>query len=166
MIKNVLWTSLFAFAAAILQSTLLMRLAMYRAGPDIVLVILIFSAYYNGPMTGQLTGFLSGVLLDFLSASPLGLNALIRTVIGAISGLVKGFLILDAVFFPMLLCAIGTLFKALLLLLLHILFSEEVHAYPLTEPTLLVELTLNTFLAPFLFALLNQFKSLLVKGEK
>ncbi|MDR0785070.1 MAG: rod shape-determining protein MreD [Treponema sp.] len=166
MIKNVLWTSFFALAAVILQSTLLMRLTIYRAGPDIALVILIFSAYYNGSMTGQLVGFSSGILLDFLSAAPLGLNALIRTVIGAVSGLVKGFLILDAVFLPMLLCMVGTLFKALLLLLLHILFSEEVYAYPLTEPTLMVELAFNTFLAPFLFALLNQFKSLLVKGEK
>jgi rod shape-determining protein MreD len=166
MIKNVLWTTLFALVAAILQSTLFMRFAVYQAGPDIALVILIFSAYYNGSMTGQLSGFLSGILLDFLSAAPLGLNALIRTIIGAVSGLVKGFLILDAVFLPMLLCAIGTLFKALLLLVLHILFSEDVHIYPFMEPTLLVELTFNTLLAPFLFALLNRFKSLIVKGEK
>jgi rod shape-determining protein MreD len=143
-----------------------MRLVVYQAGPDVALMILIFSAYYNGSMTGQLTGFLSGILLDFLSASPLGLNSLIRTIIGAVSGLVKGFLILDAVFLPMLLCAVGTLFKAFLLLLLHVLFSDNVHVYPLMEPTLLVELAFNTFLAPFLFALLNRFKSLIIKGEK
>jgi rod shape-determining protein MreD len=166
MIKNVLWTSLFTLAATILQSTLFTHFTIYQAGPDIALVILIFSAYYNGSMTGQLAGFLSGILLDFLSAAPLGLNTLIRTIIGAVSGLVKGFLILDAVFLPMLLCAVGTLFKALLLSLLHILFAEDVHVYPLMEPTLLVELGFNTFLAPFLFALLNRFKSLIVKGEK
>ncbi|MDR0643724.1 MAG: rod shape-determining protein MreD [Treponema sp.] len=166
MIKNVLWTTLFALAAAILQSSLFMRLAVYQAGPDIALVILVFSAYYNGSMTGQTAGFLSGILLDFLSAAPLGLNALIRTITGAVFGVVRGFLILDAVFLPMLLCAIGTLFKALLLLLLHVLFSEEVRAYPLAEPTLMVELAFNTLLAPFLFAFLNRFKSLLVKGEK
>lgn len=161
MAKNVIWATVFAAAAIILQSTLLARLAVYHAVPDLALGILVFSAYTNGTMTGQLTGFCSGLLMDFLSAAPLGLNAFIRTLLGALGGLMNGALILDGLFLPMALCAGATLLKALLYYTLHLLFSGAVPAYALLEPELWIELTLNTLSAPFLFYFLKLFKSLL-----
>jgi len=166
MIKSVVWTVVFGFVAAILQSTLLSRLALYRAVPDIALGIVVYSAYVNGMMAGQLSGFFSGIVLDFLSAAPFGLNALVRTLIGALAGLMKGTFFLDVFLLPMILCALATLLKALLLLLFNLVFGEAVMAYSFAAPTLWAELALNTFTAPFLFALLRQFKSLLLKrGE-
>jgi rod shape-determining protein MreD len=162
MIKNVVWATVFALLAGILQSTLLSHLAIYRAVPDLALGILVFSAYVNGTMTGQLTGFFSGLLLDFLSAAPLGLNAFVRTLVGAATGVLKGTFFLDAVFLPMALCAGATLIKAILLFVLHLLFAKAVPAYAFFEPALWVELLLNTLTAPFLFGLLKLFKSLLM----
>jgi rod shape-determining protein MreD len=163
--KNVVWATVFALVAAILQSTLLSRLAVYHAVPDLALGILVFSAYNNGTMTGQLTGFFSGLLLDFLSAAPLGLNTLVRTIIGASVGLMRGSFFLDAILLPMALCGVSTLVKALFFWVLHILFASAVPAYVALSPTLWVEFTLNTLLAPFLFALLKLFKALLVEGR-
>ncbi|MDR2110509.1 MAG: rod shape-determining protein MreD [Spirochaetaceae bacterium] len=163
MVKNIIWTTVFILLAAILQSTLLSRLAIYHAVPDLTLGILVFSAYVNGTMTGQLTGFFSGLLLDFLSAAPLGLNAFVRTLMGAASGLIKETFFLDAFFLPMGLCAGATLMKAALLFLLHLLFADAVPAYSLLTPTLWVELLFNTLSAPFLFGLLKLFKALLVE---
>ncbi|MDR3276692.1 MAG: rod shape-determining protein MreD [Treponema sp.] len=166
MAKNVIWATIFALIAGILQSTILARLAIYRTVPDLCLGIVVYSAYVNGGMTGQLTGFFSGILLDFLSAAPLGLNALIRTITGALAGRFKGTFFLDAVFLPMALCAGATLLKALLLFILHILFGKAVPAYQMAEPAFWVELLLNTATAPFLFALLKLFKPILVvKGK-
>ncbi|HCC36924.1 MAG TPA: rod shape-determining protein MreD [Treponema sp.] len=164
MIKKILWTSIFALIAGILQSTVLSHLALYRAVPDIALGIIVYSAYVNGSMTGQLAGFSSGILLDFLSAAPLGLNALIRTLIGALAGLLKGAFFLDFFFLPMILCAAATLLKAIILFLLHLLFSGGIPAYPLASPVLWVELAMNVISAPLLFALLKRFKNLLIKG--
>jgi rod shape-determining protein MreD len=160
--KNVVWAVVFALVAAILQSTLLSHLALYHAVPDLVLGIVVFSAYVNGTMTGQLTGFFSGLLLDFLSAAPLGLNALIRTLVGALAGLMRGTFFLDAVFLPMILCAAATLFKAGTLLLLHLLLAGAVPAYTLSAPAFWVELLFNSLSAPFLFGLLKLFQPLLV----
>jgi rod shape-determining protein MreD len=162
MAKNVVWATVFALAAGLLQSTLLSHLAVYHAVPDFALGILVFSAYTNGTMTGQTTGFLSGLLLDFLSAAPLGLNAFIRTVIGALAGFMNGTFFSDAVFLPMALCGGATLIKAALFFLLHRLFAGAVPAYSLSAPTLWVELLLNTLSAPFLFGFLKLFKSLLI----
>jgi rod shape-determining protein MreD len=162
MAKNVIWGTVFALLAAILQSTLLSRLAIYHAVPDLALGILVFMAYVNGTMTGQLTGFCSGLLLDFLSASPLGLNAFIRTIVGAASGLMNGTFYLDSFFLPMALCACATLGKALLFFVLHLLFAGAVPAYALMSPMLWVELLMNTLSAPLLFGLLKLFKQLLI----
>ena len=161
MIKNVIWTVVFGLVAAILQSTLLSHLALYRAVPDIALGIMVYSAYVNGVMTGQLSGFFYGIALDFLSAAPLGLNAFVRTIIGALAGLMKGTFFLDIFLLPMLLCACATLLKALILFLLSLLMSGMIPAYPLAAPTLWAEMALNTLSAPFLFALLKQFSRLL-----
>ena len=166
MIKSVVWTVVFGLVAAILQSTLLSRLALYRAVPDITLGIVVYSAYVNGVMAGQLSGFFSGIVLDSLSAAPFGLNALIRTLVGALAGLMKGTFFLDVFLLPMILCASATLLKALILLLLNLLMGDSVLSYPLGAPTLWAELALNTVIAPFLFAFLKRFKSLLVRrGE-
>ncbi|MDR1219437.1 MAG: rod shape-determining protein MreD [Treponema sp.] len=166
MTKNIMWSVVFAVIAALLQSTLLRRLSVYHAVPDLALGILVFSSYFNGVMTGQLTGFFSGLALDFLSAAPLGLNALVRTVTGALAGLVRGAFVADTIFLPMMLCGAATALKALILLLLHALFAEGVRAYPLQEPLFWVELALNMFIAPFLFALLRRFSSLLVNRKE
>jgi len=163
MVKKVIWAVVFTLIAALLQSTVFSRLAVHiQAIPDIALCILVYSAYVNGTMTGQLTGFFSGFLLDLLSAAPLGLNALVRTFIGAAAGFMKGTFFLDVFFLPMALCAGATIFKALVFFLLHLLFAGAVPSYRLMGLTFWVELGLNTLLAPFLFAFLKLFESLLV----
>jgi rod shape-determining protein MreD len=165
MAKKVIWTVAFSLCAAVIQSTLLFRLALYEAVPDLALGIIVYSAYVNGAMTGQLSGFFSGLLLDGLSAGPPGLNALIRTLAGALTGLLKGAFFLDFLFLPMILCAAATIVKALALFLLHLLFAGAVPAYPLAAPVLWVELGLNTLSAPFLFGLLKLFHPLLAGGR-
>lgn len=163
MAKKVIWALVFILVAALLQSTVFSRLAiLIHAVPDIALCILVFSAYINGTMTGQLTGFFSGVLLDFLSVAPLGLNALIRTLVGGVTGFIKGTFYLDAFILPMALCAGATILKALLYYLLHLLFADAIPSYSVFDLTLWVELGMNTLSAPILFGFLKLFDPLLV----
>jgi len=163
MIKNIIWTVIFSLIAAVLQSVILPHIALYRAVPDIVLCIIVYSAYINGTMTGQLSGFFCGIALDFISAAPLGLNALVRTIIGALAGLLKGSFFLDILLLPMTLCASATLLKALLYFLLSLPTGGLIPAYPIAAPMLWAELAMNTFVAPFVFALLKRFGFLLVR---
>jgi len=160
MIRKIIWTVIFGIIAAILQSTLLSRLAIYHAVPDIALGIIVYSAYVNGVMTGQLSGFFYGIALDFLSAAPLGLNALIRTIIGALAGLFKGKFFLDFFLLPVILCVLATIAKVLMFFLLNLILPDSVPVYRLAAPTLWVELAMNAAIAPFLFALLKRFRPL------
>ena len=161
MVKKIVWGCVFILAAALLQSTAFVRLTAYvRAVPDLALCILVYIAYVNGIMTGQLTGFFSGLLIDFLSAAPLGLNALTRTIVAAATGLLKDTFILDILFLPIILCAGATILKALLFFLLHIIFPEAVPSYAFYNLTFWIELGMNSLLAPFVFALLKLFRPL------
>ncbi len=161
MARTILWATAIAALAALLQSTLLARLAIFHTVPDLALGVLVYVAYVNGTMTGQITGFTSGVALDFLSAAPLGFNALLRTIIGALAGLLKGTFFLDVAVLPMVLCAVATLVKALVAFVVNFLFAGAVPAYQIGSPTLWIELAYNAAAAPFLFAFLNLFKAVL-----
>ena len=160
MIRITIITVVLSIAAAILQSTLLSHIALYHAVPDLAMGIVVFSAYVNGSMTGQISGFFSGLLLDFLSAAPLGLNSLVRTLAGALAGIKKGAFFLDLFFLPMILCGLATLLKAAIFFILHFFLSKTVPAYPLAAPVFWVELGMNCLSAPLLFGLLRRIKPL------
>ena len=161
MVRSIVWTIIISVSAGILQSTLIAKIAFLNVIPDLALCVVVFSAYINGTMTGQVSGFFSGVLLDFLSASPLGLNCLVRTLIGALTGLFKGAFFLDIIFMPVILCAAATLLKAVIFLLLNLIFPATVPAYSFLSAALWIEIGLNSLSAPLLFLLLKQFKFIL-----
>jgi len=166
MIKSTVWTVVLCVMAGILQSTLIAKIAFFNVIPDIALCVLVFSAYVNGTMTGQISGFFSGLFLDFLSAAPLGLNCLVRTVIGALVGIFKGAFFLDIFFMPVILCSLATVLKALVILIIHLFMGQAVPAYSFTSSTLWIELGLNALSAPLLFLLLKKFGPINTEGRK
>ncbi len=161
MTKTVVWAFVLSIAAALIQSTLLVRLTVFGCVPDLALGILVYVSYVNGVMTGQTLGFISGIGLDFISASPLGFNSFVRTVVGALAGLLKGTFFLDFFILPFVLCVSATIAKALLVSLLSFLFVAAVPHYDFLSSKLWIEVALNGVCAPFLFAFLNLFKSVL-----
>jgi len=162
MIRSTIWTVFFSIIAGILQSTLLDKIAILNNIPDLALCVVVFSAYVNGTMTGQVSGFFSGLLLDFLGAAPLGLNCLVRTIIGALTGIFKGTLFLDIVFMPMILCALATILKALIFFLLHLIMGSVIPVYSLVSSSFWIHLGMNVISAPLLFLLLKHFRPILI----
>ena len=72
----------------IIQKSLIWLIAVtsYEITPDIVLIGLVFVSMKKGKIAGSAGGFISGLILDFLSFSFLGLMALSKTVAGFIAG--------------------------------------------------------------------------------
>jgi len=162
MIRSIIWTVIFSTIAAILQSTVIGRIALFNVVPDLALCVLVFSAYVNGTMTGQVSGFFSGLFYDFLSAAPLGMNCLIRTIIGALAGYFKGQFFLDIIIMPMILCALATIIKAIIIFVIHLFIGSSVPVFSLTNSVFWLELGFNTISAPFVFLLLKHFKPILI----
>ena len=138
----------------VLQSTLLQKFSVYGVIPDIALILIVFSANSLGTMKGQALGFGAGLIQDILSSGPLGFNALIRTVTGFIYGKFKGKLFLDSILMPVLFIVIASFLKELMTMVIGFLFLPEGTISYFTRE-FFIELGLNSFLSPFIFALMK-----------
>jgi len=76
----------------------------------------------NGKLVGETTGFISGLILDFMTGIPFGFNCLFRTIIGYIYGIFSKTIILSGIIMPMLSVAIGTVSTDVLILVFHCSF--------------------------------------------
>ncbi len=79
--RAIAWALLFMVVAVVLQTTLFARLAPFRILPDVVLLVVILSARWLYPDPALLLGFTAGVAVDLLGTTPLGLRALILTLV-------------------------------------------------------------------------------------
>lgn len=75
--------------ALILQLTVVGRLPVPGAAPDLVLVLVIAFALAEGPMSGMVTGFVAGLLADGLSTHELGRLALAYALAGYLTGMLQ-----------------------------------------------------------------------------
>jgi len=113
-------------------------------------------------MTGQVSGFFSGLFYDFLSVAPLGMNCLIRTITGALAGIFKGQFFLDFFFMPVILCTLATILKILITFILYLIVGTSIPNPFANFTTFLIEMGLNALSAPVLFLLLKNFKPILI----
>ncbi len=54
--------------------------------PDIILILVVYAAFFYGAAAGLITGFTLGLLEDILSGSTLGLFTLSKSLVGYLSG--------------------------------------------------------------------------------
>jgi rod shape-determining protein MreD len=74
--------------ATIVQVTLLSRLGLPGATPDLVVVMVVAIALSMGPVDGAIAGFVAGMLIDLAPPADtlLGVNSLVYVVIGYLTG--------------------------------------------------------------------------------
>ena len=140
---------------ALIETSIFSNMYFLPAMPDILLLTLLFVSIKNGSLVGELTGFSSGIVLDCLSATPFGLNALIRTIIGYIFGLFHISIETSGVFIPALLGFVATLIKAIILLLISFFYTEQILIYSIFSSSLWAECIFNAILAPIVFKFLS-----------
>lgn len=166
-VKLTLVSILVLFLALLVQSTLFNVIAIAGIKPDITLMVVIFLGFRKGSVPGQISGFFTGLFEDFVSLSPPGFNALVKTTIGYCYGLLVGGFIIDAVVIPVVFLACGTLIKAILSWLIVLIFSLPQNGVAVFSVKFLIELLYNCALAPFVFALLKLIKIMrVVEKEK
>ncbi len=139
-----------------LQATSLNRLRILGIKPDLLLILVIFIGLYKGPISGAWYGFLAGILLDIFSSSPLGTNAISKTVLGSLAGMAAPFLYLEAPLIPGLLLFLGMFLEGILL---FILLSSFYLAPPFSYSFLYIILPASLYtslIAPFFFSVFKR----------
>ena len=93
--------------ALALQTTLAPLLAGGAAALDLVLVVVVYVALRNGPVTGMLAGSAAGIIQDALSIGVIGIGGLAKSVVGfAVGALGQQFIVTAA--FPRLVIFLGS----------------------------------------------------------
>ena len=89
--SRVLVSAVLILTAALLQVTVVNRLPLPGAGPDLVLLVVIGLAIVVGPTAGATIGFAAGLLVDLIppTATEVGRWALVFCVVGYLAGQVQ-----------------------------------------------------------------------------
>ena len=94
----------------VLENTVFRHLRVFDAIPSLCLIATVAIAYEEGPQTGLIFGFTSGLAIDMLlSGTPLGLSALAFSLTGFTLGVLQGGLVREVRGISPLLAAAGGL---------------------------------------------------------
>jgi rod shape-determining protein MreD len=159
MVKSLLISTLFLFAATIIESSILSNISFLLVVPDLVLICCIYFSLLNGKLYGEISGFISGLFLDFITGVPFGFNCVFRTIIGYITGLFSNTIIISGLVIPMASVGIATLTKKLLIFLISLFFPRlSLNIYSIISYEFLFEFCANIILAPVVFKFLSFFR--------
>jgi len=162
MRKVFLWSVITAVFLSLVEITVFSNFPLLPAIPDLVLILVVYVSFMNGSVAGSSSGFLSGLLLDFISVAPIGLNACVQTISGFGFGKFTGSFNLDRVVIPMMMGAFATGLKIASTFFLSLLFGEGVRSYSLFSSVLWYELLFNCISAPILFFIFSRFQTLFI----
>lgn len=160
MFKSFLCSFLILLCSVIVETSILSNISFLPAVPDLALICVLYFSFLNGKNYGQVSGFLSGLLLDFLSGSPLGFNCLYRTVIGYLSGVFRRTINASGFLVPSVIGFLATILKVFLIWLIS-LFFKSIKIYNIFTFSFLFELVMNVLLTPLMFKFLNSFRRIL-----
>ena len=156
MRKVILWTVAAAFLLGVFGTAILSHIQLLPALPDLILILVVYIALYNGTAAGITAGFFSGLIFDFLSLAPMGLHSFVFTVLGFLYGMLYGKYNVRRFFFPLIL-GLSTFLKAGILLVLRVLFGQSIQVYNLLAVPFWIEVAENSLCSPPLFMLLGLF---------
>ena len=122
-----------------------------RAKPDLLLLLVLYFAFSEGPAKAVGIGLLVGFLEDMLSAGPLGLNIFCKVLLGYTVGVVNTRLVTEHPVVMTSITFLATLCQTALLVLLSFMYRDQV---PVTFMFLHIGMPMafyNSVLAPVFF---------------
>jgi len=155
----IFWTAVAAFLLGVFETAILSHISFLPALPDLILILAVYIALYNGTVIGVTAGFFSGLILDFLSLAPFGLHSFVFTTLGFLYGLLVRKYNVRRFFFPLVLGLSATLLKAVFFFVLRFLFGQSIQVYDVLSLPFWCETAANALCAPPLFALFGLFPS-------
>lgn len=133
--------------ALLLQTTLLARLRIFGVMPDFMLLLAVAGGITAGPTRGATLGFASGMLIDLFLPTPLGLSALVFTLVGYGVGVANTGVLRSAWYIPVLTAGGASVAGVILYALIGSMLGERMVNGHLVTIAVVVGLS-NAVLAP------------------
>lgn len=157
MVKVFSVSTLILLIFAMVETAILSNLSFLPAVPDLVLLASLYIVMMNGKTAGVILGFVSGLILDFITGCPFGYNCLLRTLICYFAGFFNKNLNLPGFFIPFLIGLCGTFAKVFITWLISLFYPNTVVTYSMISVSFFTELLLNSVLAPMIFKITSCF---------
>lgn len=134
-------------AALLLQTTVLVRMRLFGVMPDFMLLVSVAGGITAGPVRGATLGFVSGMLIDLFLPTPLGLSALVFTLVGYGVGVANTGVLRSAWYIPVLTAGAAGMAGEVLYAVVGSVLGEQMLNGHLATIALVVGVT-NAVLAP------------------
>jgi len=154
---KILLKSAIIVVALLIQLTLINSITILGLKPDLMMVVVVVFSLLKGEKEGTISGFASGLLQDIFSTGLLGINALAKTVIGFICGILKEKIFHEHILFliPIITFIASFMQSILIFLLLRAFGIEHGLAWSLKQVAL-PEALYSSLLSPFIFLVINK----------
>lgn len=138
--------------AIVVQASLLSRLTFLGARPDLLLVVVVCFALYDGPLAGTVTGFTAGLTADLLSDHPVGILALVLCLTGWAAGTVRDFYDRFSTVTPMIVVGVATAGAVILFAGIGTLLNDPRVDWAAVSADLPLRCLYDVLLTPFVFS--------------
>jgi len=143
--------------ALVIQLTLINSVTILGLKPDLIMVIVVVLSLLRGEKEGAISGFAFGFLQDIFSANLLGINALVKTVIGFTCGILKEKIFHEHILFIIpVITFVSSFIQSILISLLLSAFGIEYNLAWSIKQIALPEALYNSLLSPFIFLIINK----------
>lgn len=139
----------------VIQGTLLARLHLFGASPNLLLVVVVCWSLLHSVSEGLLWAFVGGLGVDLIAGLPLGTTALALMPTCFLAGLGRSSIFTNSVLLPALLVMLATLIFGGLSLILMSLRGTPVEWAGTALRVILPELALNVLLVLLIYPLLR-----------
>ncbi len=130
----------------VLQLSFFSQVAVFHVSPDVLPALVVSLGLLGGTMTGAVSGFSVGFLLDCLLVAPLGGGSLVLLTTGYLAGLFRERFEIRSPLVPPLLCMALTLFAELGFGAVELMLGAETNVSPLIVSDLLLKSVFAFFL--------------------
>ena len=141
-------TALVVLVALVIQVTLLSRFSFEGARPDIMILLAVIGGYRLGPERGAIVGFAAGLSFDIVLSTPLGLSALIYTIVGYGVGASTAGMVRTSRWAASAVAAVGSAAGVLLYALVGAVLGEPTLDGPSLASIVVLVAAVNAALAP------------------
>ena len=142
--------------ALLLQSTIFAQIELAGAKPQLLYLVTIVLAVLEGPSSGAIAGFSSGMAQDFLLNQPKGITALTLTLVGYVVGTVRHYITTPSPALPTLLVGAGTAAGLLFNGFVSFLLGELSVGFLYLLRVTMLSAIYNALLTPLLFPLIRR----------
>lgn len=139
----------------VIQSSMFHYIGLANVVPNILLILVVSTAYMRGKMSGLLLGFFSGILVDIIFGRVIGLYALIYMLIGYLIGFSHKIYDKDDFTIPIILVAISDIIYGFFYYVFEFLLRGRLNFFYYFRRIIFPEMIYTIAVSIFLYKLLH-----------